>query len=299
MIYSLRDPFPVLIYTTLLILLINSEIQEAKSLDPQFEACSPWNCGNGPNISYPFWPPLFTKPYCGRYGYEVNCVGHKPGLMINDSQHEYHIRDIFYAKNSLRVVNANALKEDCHVPLHNLTLDGTPYSLDHHSVNLIFFYNCTRSISSLYSFPVTCSTKETGYHSFAVFEHHLNLLYNKYFFNQTCNSTVSAPVDMNGTSFVDSLQGKNYSQLLRRGFLLNWNESDNCTECRASGGHCGFQNKEFWCFCPNGRRRQNCPAVAGESIISGVSSAIFNYSFHQLSFSQFSFKVFFLLMING
>ncbi|XP_042501011.1 LEAF RUST 10 DISEASE-RESISTANCE LOCUS RECEPTOR-LIKE PROTEIN KINASE-like 1.2 isoform X6 [Macadamia integrifolia] len=275
MIYSFRDPRPVLINTTLLIFILsNAVIQEAKSLDPKFETCQPRSCGDavkGPNISYPFWISFTQESYCGLPNFEITCDGQKPGLKIPDDEHKYHIREIFYANKSLHVVNAKALKDDCHVPLHNITLDGTNFSVVHSSVNLFFFYNCTNSISSKYSFPLTCSSKDIGKNSFAVFEHHLDLLYMKYSphsLHQTCNSTVKTPVYMNGTSFGDYLSGrKNYAGLLRGGFLLEWTEKiSNCSGCQASGGHCGSDDqKEFWCFCPNGPSRQFCPAaVAGK-----------------------------------
>ncbi|XP_042501006.1 LEAF RUST 10 DISEASE-RESISTANCE LOCUS RECEPTOR-LIKE PROTEIN KINASE-like 1.2 isoform X2 [Macadamia integrifolia] len=272
MIFSFSsNPFPVLMISTtiLLILLINVVIQEAKVLDPQYEACKPYSCGEAPNISYPFWIPLLEKPYCGHIGFEISCDGRKPGIMISDdSQTYHHISDIFYANKSLRVINAEVLKDDCDVPLHNLTLDdGTTHlSVAHSSLNLFFFYNCTTSIFSNYSIPVTCSSKETGNNSFAVFEHHLDFLYmtySPYFLHQTCQSTVKTPVDMNGTSIGDYLsRGKSYSELLRGGFLLKWTEnSSNCSGCQATGGRCGFYHKNFSCFCPNGPTPQYCTAV--------------------------------------
>ncbi|XP_042503134.1 LEAF RUST 10 DISEASE-RESISTANCE LOCUS RECEPTOR-LIKE PROTEIN KINASE-like 2.1 [Macadamia integrifolia] len=265
MSYSFKLPFPVLINTIiLLLLLITTVIQEAKALNPKFEAFRPQSCGGGPNISYPFWTPLIQKPFSGHPGFKITCFGNKPGLMISGDNHKYHIRNIFYPNKSLLLVNAEAVRDDCHLPRHNLTLNGTPFSVAHTSVNLFFFYNCSRSIPSAYhsfTFNVTCASKVTGTHSFAVFEHHLGLPNMKYSL-QTCKSTVSVPIEIYGTKNSRVIVGgKNYSDLLRRGFQLKWSVSSNCSQCEASGGRCGYYRNMFWCFCPSGASGQNCTGV--------------------------------------
>ncbi|KAJ4961171.1 hypothetical protein NE237_021081 [Protea cynaroides] len=273
MSFSFRNPFPVFpvfIKIILLILLITAVIQEAKSVDPRYEACRPQSCGKGPNISYPFWIPLFQKHYCGLPDFEITCLDDgEPGILIPDQDHKYLIRDIFYSNYSLLVVNDEALQDDCHVPLHNFTLEGTNFNFSHSPDELFFFYNCTRSTPSVYqqSFPITCVSKVIGNYSFGILGNDLKLPY-----LYTCESTVIAPVDMglSGMSF-----GMNYSEFLMRGLLLNWTENSHCSDCVASGGRCGNQDREFWCFCPNGPNRQNCPVPTGSLSVaagSGLSS---------------------------
>ncbi|XP_043694638.1 LEAF RUST 10 DISEASE-RESISTANCE LOCUS RECEPTOR-LIKE PROTEIN KINASE-like 1.2 [Telopea speciosissima] len=263
--FSDRNFFPELMNTTLfllLLLLFSAVIQEAKSVDPKFEACEPQSCGHGPNISFPFWIPLVHKNYCGNPGYEITCLDNEPTLLITDEN--YLIRDIFYANHSLLMVNSEAESNSCPVPLHNFTLNNTPFEFGHTPSNLLFFYNCTKPISSEYQFPVNCSTNVTGNHSFALFENDLGWPYLNYTFH-TCKSTVSAPVDMTGMSSKD-LVGTSYSDLLSRGFMLEWTESSNCSKCDASGGRCGYYKKQFLCLCPNGSNGQSCTGKSSSTI---------------------------------
>ncbi|KAJ4974336.1 hypothetical protein NE237_007510 [Protea cynaroides] len=259
MSYSFRNRvlFPVLINTAFFFLLLTAVIQEAKSVDPKFEHCEPRSCGHGPNISYPFWIPVFQNQYCGYPGYEVSCLNEEPALLI--SNESYLITDIFYANHSLPVVSAKAESNNCPVPLHNLTLQDTPYQFSSTPSNLFFFYNCSISVKSITgSFQtIDCGTSINGNYSFAYFEGSGTTLSHS---RNICQSKVTAPVDTNGMNNSE-LQEISNSALLKRGFLLKWTGNRNCSKCEASGGRCGFNNEEFWCFCPNGSHGVSCTSL--------------------------------------
>ncbi|XP_042510773.1 LEAF RUST 10 DISEASE-RESISTANCE LOCUS RECEPTOR-LIKE PROTEIN KINASE-like 1.2 isoform X2 [Macadamia integrifolia] len=277
--FSDRDSFPELMNTTLfflLLLLFTAVAQEAKSVDPKFEACEPRSCGYGPNVSYPFWIPLMQHNYCGHPDYEVTCLENQnqnqPALLISEAY--YLIRDISYANHSLMVVNTEEESNSCSVPLQNFTIKNTPFEFDHIPVNLFFFYNCTRSVVLGYqSFQLNCSSSVTGNRSYVLFEHDLELPDLNYTL-QTCKSTVSAPVYTNGLSLGD-LQGMNYSTLMNRGFLLEWTENVNCSRCEASGGRCGYYEKQLLCLCPNGPNGQTCTGGMSLGTKFAIAAACF------------------------
>ncbi|CAL4977680.1 unnamed protein product [Urochloa decumbens] len=59
---------------------------------------------------------------------------------------------------------------------------------------------------------------------------------------------------------------RNYSGLLKDGFVLEWEEAGigNCAACKASGGRCRYDNaaSAFVCLCPHGKPRGS--TCAGE-----------------------------------
>lgn len=55
----------------------------------------------------------------------------------------------------------------------------------------------------------------------------------------------------------NNLMNMSYGDVLKMGFLLNWN-TDHCDGCEISGGRCGFENNEFVCFCLDGPHQRTC-----------------------------------------
>ncbi|KAL7160903.1 hypothetical protein ACSBR2_041528 [Camellia fascicularis] len=112
---------------------------ETLPVDPNFEASMPRNCGNGPNISYPFWITNLHESYCGQPDFEVTCNGGNPVVAISDD--DYVIEEIFYTNNSFLLANSIVydFENTCPIPLHNFSIEGTPYNY----ADLFFFYNCS------------------------------------------------------------------------------------------------------------------------------------------------------------
>ncbi|XP_042493350.1 LEAF RUST 10 DISEASE-RESISTANCE LOCUS RECEPTOR-LIKE PROTEIN KINASE-like 2.1 [Macadamia integrifolia] len=250
-------------------------IPEALSADPNFEACVSRSCGNDIEISYPFRISPLQESYCGHPGFDVSCIKGEPVIQI--SGYEYLIKNISYSNNTLMVVNAEVLQNDCHVPLHNLTFNGSQFVLGQTTENLNFYYNCTRSIPSRYLyFPINCSSYNLGNQSFALYEHDLGLP-NLNDSLETCNPIVSAPVEKyNGMRNYVQLLDIGYSGLIDGGFQLQWNEtaSSYCSECQGSGGRCGFYEEEFWCFCQGESHSQSCASEPLTSLAKKLVSAL-------------------------
>ncbi|KAJ6970089.1 hypothetical protein NC653_034614 [Populus alba x Populus x berolinensis] len=190
--------------------------------DPKSHSCEPKNCGAGPNISYPFWLSQEQKPFCGYLNFMLNCSEKRPVLTISNDV--FIIEDIFYANNSMRVVNAAVYEETCPPPLHNINLDRTPFTISPGYTNLSFFYNCTSKPKDNYSlYDLSCATNSTHY-SFDGF--HLEEIEMRN--NYSCHDFANAPIHTGED--IGSLHPANYTEVLKMGFLLNWT-APNCSTC--------------------------------------------------------------------
>ncbi|XP_062158440.1 LEAF RUST 10 DISEASE-RESISTANCE LOCUS RECEPTOR-LIKE PROTEIN KINASE-like 1.2 isoform X3 [Alnus glutinosa] len=245
--FTSQKPFHIFIL--FIIFIFTNLANLTLSLNQKFQACTPRACGNGPNISYPFWIQDEQQPFCGYPNFGITCNEQNPVLEISND--EYIIKDIFHSNQSLLVANAAVYKDACPTPLHNVNLDRTPFNLTftlYHS-DLSFFYNCT-SVPAYPTYEVACASKD-NLHSFAVFHEEA------YQLEKTCQSLVNVPVDMLIGDNWTSLFHMNYTEILKMGFLLTWS-APNCSNCENSGGRCGFDNSEFVCFCLDGDHHKTC-----------------------------------------
>ncbi|XP_052179944.1 LEAF RUST 10 DISEASE-RESISTANCE LOCUS RECEPTOR-LIKE PROTEIN KINASE-like 1.2 [Diospyros lotus] len=220
------------------------------SVDLRFKACRGHSCGNGPNISYPFWIDKRNGSLCGLPGYKVTCKGKNPVLGI--SSDEYIIKDIFYSNNSLLLASkmAHDFDNPCPIPQHNFSIEGTPFRCSFSYVDLFFFYSCTKyPIEQTYS--IRCASNSTHF-SFAVF--HKEILEFKNYSIESCHSWVKAPAE---AEHIGKLLRMNFTDVLRKGFVLQWDEN-HCAACRRSGGRCGSDNRRFTCFCPDRPHSRAC-----------------------------------------
>ena len=59
-----------------------------------------------------------------------------------------------------------------------------------------------------------------------------------------------------------------FAKAMNEGFVLEWQTDENCKECEASDGYCGYSNnrKEVLCFCKDGSvRSNNCDGMLSGS----------------------------------
>ncbi|KAI3889859.1 hypothetical protein MKW92_033455 [Papaver armeniacum] len=234
-------------------------IEVALTLDHRFEDCKPKHCGNGLNISYPFW---IKENYCGFRGFKVTCRNSEPILHV--AGYNYTIRDIHYEKRLFRVENSITYGA-CPVPFRNSTFnDHTPFRTGSEVHALSFFYNCTNFTHKLYDkfvYPVNASCVTISRHhpfSFAGFVPPGKSAYD----NIRCQLSVNVPVEVE-PSVEPEGQGQvnGYLPLFKKGFTLHWNKSP-CKDCQASGGYCGVDEKGLVvCFCKDGPYHKKCGIV--------------------------------------
>ncbi|KAL4633168.1 hypothetical protein ACB092_04G103000 [Castanea dentata] len=243
------SPKPSLTYISFII--FTSLVNYILSLDPKFQACAPHTCGDGPNISYPFWIPQEQEPFCGYPNFIIICKDKNPVLIITND--DYIIKDIFYSNQSFLVAYAAIYKDICPAPLHNVSLDHTPYNFSLYRSDFSIFYNYT-SKPNYPIYDLVCASNST-LHSFAVFHKEALELHN--YSSDWCQSFVDVPVDVhNGVNFT-SLLLMNYTDVLKMGFSLNWSAHD-YNSCEKSNGRCGFKNNEFVCFCGDRPHLETC-----------------------------------------
>ncbi|KAM7522913.1 hypothetical protein LguiA_012815 [Lonicera macranthoides] len=214
-----------------------------KSGNPSF-ACVPINCGQH-NISFPFYIQG-QNPSCGYPGFELNCTNNEYPV-LEMSQNNYIVDQIFYNNRTVRVYNAAVLSTEtgCLPQIRNLSLDDR-FSLVNDSGELVLFTNCSTNVSSeLLRYRVECGGWELamlrGDEEAGVAM-------------EECGVNVVAPVELSGGEEV-----REYGELVRRGFLLNWTASE-CSFCEESGGRCGFNyaRYHFNCFCPDRPHFRHC-----------------------------------------
>ncbi|XP_058009889.1 LEAF RUST 10 DISEASE-RESISTANCE LOCUS RECEPTOR-LIKE PROTEIN KINASE-like 1.2 [Hevea brasiliensis] len=243
---------PVLICFIVFFFFFTNLAEESLSADQKFQACAPTSCGKGPNISYPFLLSNVQESFCGYPHFNITCKQEYPVLRI--SSDDYIIKDIFYNNQSFLVASALVYEEDtCPIPLHNVTLDLAPFNISPGYIDFSFLYNCTSEPANYPIYPISCATNSTV-SSFAGFHIEELELYYSYSLN-SCNYFVNAPLHTG--SDVYSLYNKDYTEILKLGFLLNWT-AHNCSTCARSGGRCGFENHEFVCFCHDQTHLNSC-----------------------------------------
>lgn len=232
------------LYLAILILCVN----------PEFEACAPQSCGDGPIIKYPFWIPHKQPSFCGHPHFEIICNHKKPILRI--SNHDFVVQSISNSNSSIVVANKAVYEEKCPTPLYDYSFFKTPFISSFENSNMSFFYNCTKEPIDYPTYEVDC-VKQSTLHSFAVF--HKEALNHQYYFHE-CQFMTDVPVYVHGISNFTSLLRMNYTEILKMGFIMKWTipEPDDCQLCEKSGGRCGFDNHKFLCFCKDKIHSKSC-----------------------------------------
>ncbi|KAJ3694441.1 hypothetical protein LUZ60_009921 [Juncus effusus] len=215
-------------------------------------ACEPKFCGNL-SVSYPFWISSEQPDYCGYPSLKIDCSDGKPVLARSYNMF-YYIDKIFYENNSAVLINSQLVREDCPIQKLNVTLSFSQFAISPSPLNkdLIFFYNCSKSLNppSDYSSITTCTNQ--SYFSNETFVR----LYSNY-----PNETQDLPDDLPSDCSIarvpvlgsNNLRAGNYSRLMKEGFLVHWMVAD-CSLCKESKGQCGFNSSvsDFMCICSNG-----------------------------------------------
>ncbi|XP_026386981.1 LEAF RUST 10 DISEASE-RESISTANCE LOCUS RECEPTOR-LIKE PROTEIN KINASE-like 1.2 isoform X2 [Papaver somniferum] len=272
--------FPFLLNIIILIFLLEPVLGQ-NNQNPKFRACEPKKCGNNnPTISYPFWIDDEQESYCGHPNFKESCTDHKiPILRISDG--DYLIRDISYENHSLVVTNAAAIydKPSCPIPHRNFTLVGSPFSFTDYHIDLYFFYNCSLVPTQYFVFPIPCArTSNKSLSSYATIIHEEGGFKFLNSSSEKCESLVGVPIEMEEGTSLNTLMTKQYSDLVKEGFVLTWNSSvTECNDCQRSGGRCGSENTKFVCFFREGSHQKSCnhdPGPRRNKIIIGVCAAI-------------------------
>lgn len=177
------------------------------------------------------------------------------------------------------MANSAAFEEECPLPLHNLSLDRTPFNYSSTHVDFSFFYNCSQEpVEYMHTYAISCASNST-FHSFATF-HKEVVEYMNHTLLDSCES--SADVPLNDHEAVDTLLEMSYTEILKIGFILNWT-AQNCSNCVTSGGRCGFNDNGFVCFCSDRTHDKTCD--------DGTSVVTFSLFSNYLNFQKTVVKI--------
>ncbi|XP_022871272.1 LEAF RUST 10 DISEASE-RESISTANCE LOCUS RECEPTOR-LIKE PROTEIN KINASE-like 1.2 [Olea europaea var. sylvestris] len=232
--------------------------RKSSAADYWHEECQPKNCGNGLNITFPFYIQGVQESYCGYPGFELNCTKGHGYPTIRLPGNDYIVENISYSSRSFRVYNSavlNTSNRTCLPQIRNTTL---PTAFNYANVTLLYLLsNCTKPLpDDLSRYQVSCGSENRDDWDLAIRDKDENSQNGL----ENCKKHVVAPVDAHGDDHENGMG--NYMKIIRRGFVLNWTASD-CSKCQESGGVCGFNTSvyQFKCFCPDRPHSVSCMPV--------------------------------------
>ncbi|KDP35039.1 hypothetical protein JCGZ_09327 [Jatropha curcas] len=250
----LQIPFSPLINLFIIIFFLLA--RKALCIDPYFLACNPKTCGDGQNITFPFFIEGQQESFCGYPGFNLSCQNGHPILRLQDTN--YIIQQINYRNQTLRVSSAAVFNTSntCVPSFKNVILPDDKFRLSQNQTDLFLLYRCNSTLvrdgnnSELIKYEVDCfGESETG-PTLSMFKG--DPLLRKA--EELCEEKVIVPVELQKG---ESSNG--FERMIKKGFSLDWTAS-NCSICADSGGKCGFDSKtyHFKCFCPDRPHAWDC-----------------------------------------
>lgn len=220
--------------------------------DSQFEVCNKERvCGNQ-TIRFPFYTDEDSR-HCGFPGFELTCLNNEV-LLLNISQGQYRITEIFYTNNSFRVSNILSSRSGfCSLDkIRNLSLPSDRRFRLTSTANLALLSNCTPEFAQIYSrYKVGCDQgKNDADWVLAMKTKDPELIYA----TAVCTTVAEAPIRDYREDDTD------YLKMIRNGFDLEW-VATNCSDCTTSGGYCGYKGapkNKFQCFCDDRPHSRSC-----------------------------------------
>jgi Wall-associated receptor kinase C-terminal/Wall-associated receptor kinase galacturonan-binding len=192
-----------------------------------------------------------SPEHCGVPGFLISCENETPILHLKSEN--YTVLDIDYHNHTITLVDTDVLEqESCPKVQNNVSLfidSGVTYTSS--DVSLIFFFGCDLSNDSGNHSPITCLTSDESSYVFLLNE---SALYTD--FMTSCQLVVVAPVLQPNLELNYLDLNAAFGKVLKQGFQLGWNPTNNCTECLKIKGQCGYTlsndtTYNFNCFCPH------------------------------------------------
>ncbi|XP_064999975.1 LEAF RUST 10 DISEASE-RESISTANCE LOCUS RECEPTOR-LIKE PROTEIN KINASE-like 1.2 isoform X3 [Musa acuminata AAA Group] len=252
---------------SLLLMLVGKKAAWVSAVAPTMADCEPRSCGNGVNVSYPFWLRGQQPSYCGFPPFMIICGNGSYSPVLEILGHKFYALNIFYHNQSVLLTAVEFFDDSCPLPYENIGFNSSiyPFSISSLNRNVYFLLNCSNEL--------------WGYESIACAR---NLAYFGGEYNMSTRldlASLGCVLDIVPVVEYFNASNGDVAALLRRGWLLDWASPD-CTECTAGGGRCGFNDTmgRFMCICPDGVRSGSCTHVGHlkakiKGIIIGVSAA--------------------------
>ncbi|CAO2193535.1 unnamed protein product [Urochloa humidicola] len=220
-------------------------------------SCVPASCGSL-NITFPFWLADTHPPECGYKAFQVTC--NKGRAYLQNSFWQYQILSIFYGNSSFIVTNVDLSlsASTCFELFSNASADliAAPFTISSQNLELLFISGCdprTQHAPHSWSY-VNCMNDSRN--SFA-------LVAGNYTPSDTRPVTQlpsNCIVSMMPVLGYEGATAADYQRLMKRGYLLEYEEQHNCGTCTKSGGQCrtNAADDEFECLCYEGVHSDYC-----------------------------------------
>ncbi|KAF7827783.1 LEAF RUST 10 DISEASE-RESISTANCE LOCUS RECEPTOR-LIKE PROTEIN KINASE-like 2.1 isoform X2 [Senna tora] len=259
----------------LIFLLLLHHSVSSSSLNPKFKTCEPKSCGNGPNISYPFYIEGKQPPFCGFPRFRLSCNSHNAFPILNLSGTFYTIHQIFYRNHSFRASNpafSSLPHTHCLSPsINNITFSAGRFQFAPNQKELLLLFDC--DLASLprdvpgYRIGCSAENNRTGSVLAVDGEDHRNLKYAMKY----CKGKVTRVVVGD-----DVYERDGIGEALKRGFVVEWKE-DACEACEKSGGKCGYEYDKysFRCYCPYGDELLTCHSDKTGKLVVVIAATVF------------------------
>ena len=199
------------------------------------------------NLKYPFWGGS-REDYCGQR--ELNLTCEDKAIKITFNSITYRVVKWDNSTQKLTVARDDFWGGVCAVSdYQNSSFDNTPFQQDDGSGNgdVTLFYNCPVNMNiSNPSNRDDCGDGRVVYYGIDPFSSSFG-----------CTTVVIPILSTQATALATAAGDIN--EALKKGFGLKWNGNyEECTECAASGGACGFDGGQFRCFCKDGPHTSLC-----------------------------------------
>ncbi|XP_074561716.1 receptor-like serine/threonine-protein kinase SD1-7 [Curcuma longa] len=218
---------------------------------PVMEDCEPKSCGDGRNITYPFWLEGQQESYCGYSSFRITCKNNSYTPVMTFIDRDFYVINIFYDNRSLILTSAEFVDLPCPLPYTNLTRDTTFYPLSVSPLNteVYFLLNCSdhRNLTEHGVSPMDCQPNAYfgGEYDYDRFRSQRD------FADAGCTLYIEPAFNYSGDD--------SFNETLAKGWLLSWSAVD-CDPCLQSGGRCGFNEttSTFMCICADGVHANTC-----------------------------------------
>ncbi|XP_022766010.1 LEAF RUST 10 DISEASE-RESISTANCE LOCUS RECEPTOR-LIKE PROTEIN KINASE-like 1.2 [Durio zibethinus] len=206
--------------------------------DLHFTGCSPFNCGNLRNFSYPFWTDDQQRPsYCGYDSeeFKLKCIQNQPPVMTMSSQEFL----VLYLNSSHGLITIQRVEfEENTCPQEVLINNSFNYSDT--AENITLSYGCQSGELTNHSF--TC--KKDGSETFA-------MLFKS---NESECDGEKVEIPIGNKAFDEFMRGiAALNETLVQPFDIKYFAYDHyCRQCKHSGGRCGSNKTSpgtFVCYC--------------------------------------------------
>lgn len=221
-------------------------IPKSSCQDQQYVACGvPYECGNISFI-YPFWGG--NRSNCGYPGFEVSCQGNVPRITIEPVTYRI-LAPVNTASHSLTLAREDLWNDSCPRFLHNTSLNFNIFSYSSNIANITLSYNCTTPSNlpqQQKQFVCPGNSTTTNTTSFFSTSNVVNRIPNLV----TCSDSITVPINQGALQNLTSTAA--LRDALVAGFPLQYEANNSiCTECKQSGGRCGYNTSfnSFVCYC--------------------------------------------------